>query len=121
LLFLAIWRIDDERHHALRALGQQLAKQLGVTPQPPADDPVAAAAQAEMAALRSAPKGTEFDRTYVDQEVAIHKAVLDLAEKAHGATQNEQLKGLIEKAKPFLEKHLDQAEELQKKLGKPAA
>jgi putative membrane protein len=108
-------------HHALRAGGQQLAKKLNLTPQPPADDPVKAAAASEMAALRAAPKGQTFDRTYIEQEVGIHKAVLDLAEKAHGAAQNEELKKLIEQAKPILEKHRDQAEQIQEKLGKPTA
>jgi putative membrane protein len=108
-------------HHALRVQGQQLAQKLNVTPQPPANDPVKAAAQSEMAALKAAPKGSQFDRTYIDQEVAMHKAVLDLAEQAHGATQNAELKKLIEQAKPVLEKHRDRAEEIQKKLGKPGA
>ena len=108
-------------HHALRVQGQRLAKKLGVTPEPPADDPVEAAARKEMAALQSAPKGPEFDRTYIDQEVGIHRAVIDLAEQAHGSTQNAELKALIEKAKPFLEKHLSRAEEIQSKLGTPAA
>jgi predicted outer membrane protein len=67
------------------------------------------------------PKGAQFDQTYIVQEVAIHKGVLDLAEQAHDATQNQELKALIEKAKPVIEKHLDRAEEIQKKLGKPAA
>jgi putative membrane protein len=108
-------------HHALRLQGQQLAKKLNVTPQLPANNPLQTAVQAEMAALRAAPKGAQFDRTYIDQEVAIHKAVLDLAEQAHGAAQNQELKALIEKARPVIEKHLDRAEELQKKLGKPTA
>jgi putative membrane protein len=108
-------------HHALRAQGQQLAQKLNVTPEPPANDPVQAAAQSEMAALRAVPKGPQFDRTYIEQEIAIHKALLDLAEKAHGATQNQELKALIEKAKPVIEKHQDLAEEIQKKLGKPTA
>jgi len=108
-------------HHALRLQGQQLAKKLNVTPEPPANDPVKAAAESEMAALKAAPKGPQFDRTYIEQEVAIHKAVLDLAEKAHDATENQELKGLIEKAKPVIEKHRDRAEEIQKKLGKPTA
>ena len=73
-----------------------------------------------MAALRAAPKGVQFDRTYIEQEVGIHKAVLDLAEKAHGAAQNAELKKLIEQARPVLQKHLDRAEEIQKKLGTPS-
>jgi putative membrane protein len=108
-------------HHMLRTKGQELAKKLKITPTPPADDPVQAASKAEMDALRSAPKGPEFDRAYIDQEVAIHKAVIDLAEQAHGATQNAELKALIETAKPYLERHLERAESLQKKLGKPTA
>ena len=108
-------------HHALRAAGQQLAKKLSVTPQPPSDDPVRGLAESEMAALRAAPKGPAFDRTYIDQEVAAHKAVLDLAEKSHEAAQNEELKKLIEQAKPVIEKHLDMAQQIQEKLGKPSA
>jgi predicted outer membrane protein len=47
--------------------------------------------------------------------------VLDLAGQAHSTTQNAELKQLIETAKPYLERHLERAEALQKKLGKPAA
>jgi putative membrane protein len=108
-------------HHALRAQGQQLAQRLNVTPELPADDPLKPAAQSEMTALKAAPKGPQFDRTYIDQEVGIHEAVLDLAAKAHDAAQNEDLKKLIKQAKPVIEKHLDRAEGLQKKLGKPSA
>jgi putative membrane protein len=108
-------------HHALRAQGQQLAKQLNVTPELPANDPLKPAVASEMAALRAAPKGAQFDRVYIEQEIGIHKAVLDLAGQAHDAAQNEQLKKLIEQAKPVIEKHLDRAEEIGKKLGKPSA
>jgi putative membrane protein len=117
----AFARLMMGEHHALRAEGQQLAQRLNVTPQPPPNDPVKTLAESEMAALKAAPKGREFDRTYIEQEVAAHKAVLDLAEKAHGSTQNEELKKLIERAKPVIEKHLARAEEIQKKLGKASA
>jgi putative membrane protein len=117
----AFARLMMGEHHALRAQGQKLAKQLNVTPAPPANDPLKPAAASEMAALRAAPKGAQFDRTYIEQEVGIHQAVLDLAGKAHEAAQNEQLKKLIEQAKPVIEKHLDRAQEIQKKLGKPTA
>jgi putative membrane protein len=105
-------------HHALRVQGQALAKKLGVTPEAPASDPVQAATSAEMSALQAAGKGAAFDRVYIDHEVTIHKAVLDLAGQAHDATKTEELKALIEKAKPTIQKHLDRAEELQKSLGK---
>lgn len=108
-------------HHALRAAGQELAQRLGVTPALPADDPLKPAAQAEMTALQGAAKGARFDQVYIEQEIGIHKAVLDLAAKAHDAAQNEELKKLIEQAKPVIEKHLKLAETIQQKLGKPTA
>jgi len=108
-------------HHALRAQGQQLAQRLNVKPELPASDPLKPAAESEMAALKAAPKGAAFDRTYIEQEIGVHKAVLDVAEKGHDAAQNAELKQLIEQAKPVIEKHLNHAEEIQKKLGKPSA
>jgi putative membrane protein len=105
-------------HHALRVQGLALAKKLKLTPEAPADDPVKAAGSSEMAALQSAGSGAAFDRAYIDQEVTVHKAVIDLANKAHSEAQNAELKALIEKATPVLQKHLDRAEALQQKLGK---
>lgn len=105
-------------HHALRVQGLALAKKLKVTPAAPANDPVKTAGSSEMSALQSAGSGAAFDRAYIDQEVTILKAVLDLAEKAHGDTQTAELKALIEKAKPVIQKHLDRAEALQKTLEK---
>jgi putative membrane protein len=103
-------------HHALRKQGADLAKRLKLTPEPPANDPVTPLAEKETQALQSAPKGAEFDRTYIDQEVAAHQAVLDLVKQAHDQADNEQLKALIGKAQPVIEKHLDQARQLQQKL-----
>ena len=107
-------------HHALRKQGQDLAKKLNVTPAPPATNPLAPLVESEMTALESTPKGPEFDRVYIEQEIAAHKAVLDLLDKAQGQAQNEQLAGLIEQARPVVQKHLDQAEEIQDKLGSAA-
>ena len=103
-------------HHALRVQGEALVRKLHVTPDLPAEDPLQTPAKSEMEALRTADKGADFDRTYIDQEISIHKAVLALAGKAHSDTQNSELQALIEKAKPVIQKHLDRAEELRKSL-----
>jgi putative membrane protein len=108
-------------HHMLRAQGQQLAKRLNVTPQPPANDPVKALADQVTATLQSTPKGPEFDRVYIQNEVKVHQAVLDLAKKAHDQAQNEELKKLIEQAQPIIEKHLKLAQDLEQKLSGPSA
>ncbi|HEX6616246.1 MAG TPA: DUF4142 domain-containing protein [Gemmatimonadales bacterium] len=107
-------------HHALRVAGQQLAKKLNVTPEAPANDPVAQLAQQESSTLESTPKGAQFDRAYIDQEVTVHKAVKDLLDKSEDAAQNKELKDLIGKAKPVIDKHLDKAEAIQKKLSPSA-
>jgi putative membrane protein len=107
-------------HHALRVAGQELAKQLGVTPKLPERDPLAGYLGNEMDALKKTAKGAEFDKTYIDHEVSIHQAVLDFANQARVTTQTAELRALIEKAVPVIKKHLDQAQEIQKKLGATA-
>lgn len=116
----AFARLMMSEHHALRVQGQQLAKQLGVEPKPPETNPLASYVANETRALQSTPKGAEFDRTYIDNEVTVHQAVIDLANQAKVTTQTPQLKDLIEKALPVIQKHLDQAQSIQKKLT-PAA
>jgi putative membrane protein len=103
-------------HHQLRLQGQALAKKLNVTPAAPSDDPVTPAGQKEMDTLNSTAKGKDFDRAYIDAEVDIHKAVLDLATKAASQTQTAELKNLIQKAAPVIQGHLDKAESIQKTL-----
>ena len=107
-------------HHALRVAGQELAKQLGVTPKLPERDPLAGYLRNEMDALKKTAKGAEFDQTYIDHEVSIHQAVLDFANQARVTTQTAELRALIEKAIPVVKKHLDQAQLIQKKLGATA-
>jgi putative membrane protein len=116
----AFARLMMSDHHALRQAGLDLAKQLNVAPKPPEHDPLSGYAKNEMASLQKTPKGAEFDRTYIDNEVSIHQAVLDFANQARVTTQTAQLKELIEKAIPVIRKHLDQAMALQKQLT-PAA
>jgi len=103
-------------HHQLRAQGAALAKKLNVTPAAPSDDPVPAMAQDETNTLNSTAKGKDFDKAYIDAEVNAHKAVLDLATKAAGQTQNSELKNLIQKAAPVIQGHLVKAESIQKSL-----
>jgi putative membrane protein len=110
-------RLMMGEHHALRVQGQALAKKLNITPQPPATDPFQSPVKQEQDALQSAPKGPQFDKTYIDNEVAIHKAVIETATSAMNATQNAQLKALIKQAAPVLQHHLQRAEAIQKKLG----
>lgn len=103
-------------HHALRVQGQALAKKDSITPEPASNDTTKAHAQHTADQLNSTPKGAAWDKAYIDGEVAMHQSVLDNARAAHDATQNADLKALIEKATPVIQKHLDRAKEIQSKL-----
>lgn len=103
-------------HHALRVQGQALAKKNNITPEPASNDTTKAMGEHSSAQMTSMPKGAAWDKAYIDHEVAVHQSVLDNAKAAHDATQNAELKTLIEKASPVIQKHLDRAKEIQKKL-----
>ncbi|MDB4882633.1 MAG: hypothetical protein JWL95_1399 [Gemmatimonadetes bacterium] len=108
-------------HHALRKQGQDLAKKLNVTPELPAGDNSQAAATAWHDSLSAMPKGAAFDKAYIDHEVTTHRAVLETAQTALGATQNADLKALIQKAAPNIQAHLEHAQSIQTKLNAPPA
>ena len=110
-------RLMVGEHHALRQQGQQLAKKLNVTPQAPPNDQSEAQAKTEMDSLNAMPKGKAWDKAYIDYEVTYHQAVLQTATKALDAAQNQELKDLIKKAAPVIQKHLDRAKQIQQKLG----
>jgi putative membrane protein len=116
----AFAKLMMSEHHALRAAGQDLAKQLGITPKAPEHDPIAGYARTELVDLQKQAKGPDFDKLYIDHEVSVHQAVLDFANMARVTTQTPQLRDLIQKAIPVIQKHLEQAQGIQKKLT-PAA
>lgn len=104
-------------HHAMRAEGQDVAKKLHVTPAPRPGDTMTAESAAFQDTLSSMPAGRMWDKAYVDHEVAAHEQVLTTAQTASGATQNADIKGLIAKAAPKVQAHLDKAKKIQSKLG----
>jgi putative membrane protein len=92
-----------------------LAKKLAVTPQPPADDTTSQETAHTIAHL-TALKGYDFDTAFVHHEIADHTTDIDDAHKAAAAAQNPEVKALVEKSLPELQKHLDRAQALDKKL-----
>ena len=104
-------------HHNLRTQGQDLAKKLNVTPQPPANDTLPKHASMMADSLGKQAKGAAWDKAYIDHEVAMHQAVLDLATAAQNQAQNAELKALITKAAPIIQGHLKNAQAIQAKLG----
>jgi putative membrane protein len=104
-------------HGAVNAKAKALAGKLHVTPK---DNDVsqsllkgAAEARAKIEPL----KGKEFDRAYIDREVAYHQAVLDALDKVLiPSTSNAALKQLLVDVRPAFAAHLQHAKELQGQL-----
>jgi putative membrane protein len=106
-------------HTGVNKHAVELAKKLGVKPEDnDTAKSLASGGQANLANLKTL-KGKEFDKAYVDHEVAYHQAVLDAVDKTliPGA-KNEELKALLVKVRPAFVAHLEHAKHLQASLGK---
>jgi putative membrane protein len=105
-------------HMAVRQQGRDLAKKLGVTPTPPAENPFQAQHTKAMADLK-AKKGTEFDKAFLDHEIAYHQAVIDAVTKTLlPAIQNAELKAFVEKVAPAFQAHLDMCKAARTQISK---
>jgi putative membrane protein len=106
-------------HKAVIEQAVALAKKLGVKP---ADNSVSQRllkdAEQTKQSLRSK-SGTAFNKAYIDNEVAYHKAVINAVEGLLiPETDNQELKTLLQNVVPALKAHLGHAEMLQKSLNK---
>jgi putative membrane protein len=109
-------------HHALRKAGQDLAKKENLTPAPPANDTLPQGAQKMHDNMTAMAKGAAWDKAYIDNEVAVHQAVIAFLQMAQGAAQDTSLKALIVTATPNVQAHLTKAQDIQSKLSAvPAA
>ena len=106
-------------HTGVNKQAVDLATKLGVTPEDnDTAKSLASGGQANLANLKTL-KGKEFDKAYVDHEVAYHQAVLDAVDKTliPGA-KNEELKALLVKVRPAFVAHLEHAKMVQSDLSK---
>lgn len=104
-------------HNAVINQASALVKKLGVIPK---DNSVSKGlltdSEKTKKMLRSK-SGNEFNKAYIDNEVAYHKAVISTVETLLiPETENGELKTLLQGVVPALKTHLEHAEMLQKKL-----
>jgi putative membrane protein len=103
-------------HETVRQMGRDLAKKLGVTPTPPADDRASKDQAAALARLRGL-SGQAFDAAFLRHEAGFHKGVIDAVQTTLlPAIQNAELKALVVKVAPAFQGHMLAAEQLEKKL-----
>ena len=110
-------RTMERDHHKLREAGQALAKKENLAPTAPSNDTLASSASKMLDNLNSMPKGKDWDKAYIDNEVAVHQSVLNLLQTAQTAATDTSLKALITKAQPLVQAHLEKAQSIQTKLG----
>ena len=106
-------------HNAVIAQAAALAQKLGVTPKDNAvSQKLLADAEKTKKMLRSK-SGKAFDKAYIDNEVAYHKAVIAAVEGLLiPETDNGELKSLLQNVVPALKTHLEHAVMVQNKISK---
>jgi putative membrane protein len=106
-------------HTAVNGKATALAKKLGVTPEESDTSKSLKADGDKTLAKLKGLSGAEFDKAYVDNEVAYHEAVIGVVTKTLiPNTKNAELKSLLESAGPIFTSHLEHAKHLQKSLDK---
>jgi putative membrane protein len=104
-------------HTAINKAAVALVTKLKVTPEESDASKGLTAGGAENRAKLEKLSGAEFDKAYVDNEVAYHKAVIDTIDsKLIPSAQNADLKNTLISVKPTIEAHLKHAEMVQSQL-----
>jgi len=104
-------------HQAVNDQALALVDKLGITPE---DNPTSQALNEQAAAEKAkleALSGAEFDKAYIENEVAFHKQVLDALDGTLiPATQNAELKALLESGSKLFHGHELHAEQVAGEL-----
>ena len=106
-------------HGAVNKQAVALAKKLGVKPEDNDTSKALKKGASENVANLKKLKDGQFDKAYIDHEVAYHQQVLDAVDKVLiPSAQNQELKNLITKVRPAFVAHLEHAKHVQADLGK---
>lgn len=106
-------------HGAVIKQAVALAQKLGVTPKDNPTTKAFLAGSLKTKAMLNSKRGNAFDKAYVDNEVAYHKAAIKEVENVLiPETTNGELKSLLQSALPLFKEHLAHAEMVQKNLEK---
>ena len=91
---------------------RSLAKKVKITPETPQGDTTTQAIAHAMQRLQGLAKGPAFDTAFVNHEVEDHQEDIKDAHAMSGAAKNAEVKSLVDKSIPELQKHLDRAQKL---------
>ncbi len=109
-------------HNGVIKKATELANKLGVTPEDNATSKSLKEQEAKTSKHLRSLSGAAFDKAYIDNEVAYHKAVIATVKNTLvPATKNAELKDLLVSVEPVLASHLEHAEMVSKEFNKAAA
>jgi putative membrane protein len=101
-------------HNAVNQAAVALVTRLGVTPTENATSRGLQSGAAEARARIAALDGAAFDRAYIDNEVAYHRAVLNAIDQALiPSAQNAELRATLVQVRPAIAAHLEHAMQVQ--------
>ena len=113
----ALGRMVVSDHVAVQQMGRDLAKKLKVTPTLP-DNDSSVADYARIVAQLQSKTGADFDKAYLQYEVAYHQSVVDAIKGSLlPAISNPELKTLVKTVLPGFERHLAATRVLASKMG----
>lgn len=104
-------------HARLRREGRELAGRLGVTAELPPNYAGIGAHGVGASALDRMARGEAFDRSFVGHAIRMHEEALGTARSAVRSTTNAELKTMVEQSIPVIERHLNQAQTIQQRIG----
>ncbi|MGE0545869.1 MAG: DUF4142 domain-containing protein [Kofleriaceae bacterium] len=105
-------------HTAVNKAATELVTKLKVTPEESDTSKSLTSSGAETRAKLEKLSGAEFDKAYVDNEVAYHEAVIDvLKTKLIPSATNQELKNELIGVQPAFDAHLQHAKQIQAALG----
>jgi len=94
---------------------EAVAKKASLTPQAPSNDTTAQEASHVIDRLKGL-NGNDRDTAFVNHEIADHQSDISDTKSAISSTQNADVKALLQREMPELQKHLDRAQSLSKQL-----
>lgn len=103
-------------HRQLLHESRTLSARLGVTPQATNDSTLVELETQLLDTLRATPRGPSFDRVFIADQIRLHQKAISAVRTAEQATQESQLRGLLQNAVTVLESHLHEAERIQQRL-----
>lgn len=103
-------------HQAMQAQADSLVTRLNMSVST-ASDSAAQALNDARTRLQNEAAGASFDRTYMEMQVQAHEATLNMLNQAANATQNAELRTLVQNAIPAVQQHLDRARQILSGLG----